>query len=92
MDSVLSTIRRLFKDRSGRVVLAQKPNLALTVWAIATIVGKVSANDTILRSANSVAFVAIVIWAIQEIFQGVNYFRKSLGLMILVVNIYFSFS
>ena len=68
-----------FKDKSGKVVLMQPPNLTIIGWAISTIISKLTHSQLIAWIGS--AF--LVVWALQELFSGVNYFRRLLGLIVL---------
>ena len=75
---------RTFRDRDGNIVIAQKPNLPLLVWLIATLLGLLITGGNIHRGLDALAFGSLFTWAWQELFQGVNYFRRSLGLVVLL--------
>lgn len=74
---------KCFKDTSGKVVLAQKINFPITVWAVSTAINWIF--DGILGNISGViAFGALFTWAWLELFEGVNYFRRGLGFIVLV--------
>ncbi len=75
---------RTFRDSDGKIVLAQAPNLPLIVWLVATLLKLVLTSGKIYTGLDLVAFGSLFTWAWQELFQGVNYFRRALGLMALV--------
>lgn len=76
---------RFFRDSEGRIVIAQMPNLPVMVGVVATILQFILPNGTTIQTvAELVAFGALFTWAWQELFQGVNYFRRSLGLVSLL--------
>lgn len=76
---------KIWRDKRGHVVIFQMPNVPLYAWlafSIATMVlprGQ-AANVTWWLSEASLA-----IWASLEIFKGVNYFRRGLGLVVLIL-------
>jgi hypothetical protein len=78
----------LFKDAEGKVQIIQWPNLPLTTYLVAVILGKIFDQGTIHSVVRVVGFGALFTWAWLEIFQGVNYFRRFLGLIVLVFAIY----
>jgi hypothetical protein len=80
-----SLFDRTFKDDEGNLAIAQKPNLPIIVWLSATLLSFLPLNMTLVSALNILAFGAIFTWAWLELFQGVNYFRRSLGLIVLVV-------
>lgn len=78
---------KIFKDKNGRVILGQKPNLPLVVWFASLILQKVS-SDNLQSLYELISFGAIFTWAWLEIFQGVNYFRRILGLVVMFITLY----
>jgi hypothetical protein len=75
---------RVFKDDSGQVVLAQTPNLPLIVWGITSLLMIIFTTGKTHTGLESIAFGALFTWAWEELFQGVNYFRRALGLLVIV--------
>jgi hypothetical protein len=72
---------KCFRDRHGRVVLAQMPNLPLIVWLVATLATRPLLGKWELL-ARAIATGAIFTWAWLELFDGDNYFRRALGLVV----------
>lgn len=75
---------RTFRDREGKIVIAQPPNLPILVGVAATLLALVLPSGKLQTGVDLVAFGALFTWAWLELFQGVNYFRRSLGLVALV--------
>ncbi|MBV8887425.1 MAG: hypothetical protein JO235_25985 [Chroococcidiopsidaceae cyanobacterium CP_BM_RX_35] len=75
---------RTFRDSEGKIVIAQPPNLPILVGVAATLLELVLPGGGLQTGVNLVAFGALFTWAWLEVFQGVNYFRRSLGLITLV--------
>lgn len=75
---------RTFRDGNGNLVIAQKPNLPILVWLTATLLGLLITSGNIHRGLDAIAFGSLFTWAWLELFQGVNYFRRSLGLIVLL--------
>ncbi|MFE4106641.1 hypothetical protein [Almyronema epifaneia] len=78
---------RTFRDDEGNLAIAQKPNLPILVWLAATLLKQLPTNDNLQVVLAAIAFGALFTWAWMELFQGVNYFRRSLGLMALLAAI-----
>lgn len=74
---------RTWKDKNGRIAVWQMPNPWLIGWAVLTTLSLLFTARTadILSAAGSVS---LVVWALFEIFKGINYFRRALGLLILI--------
>ncbi|GAB4384414.1 MAG: hypothetical protein Kow00121_47850 [Elainellaceae cyanobacterium] len=75
---------RTFRDSEGNIVIVQAPNLPVLVGLAATILQFVLPSGNMQTTFTLVAFGALFTWAWQELFAGVNYFRRSLGLITLV--------
>jgi hypothetical protein len=73
-----------FRDSAGNIVLAQKPNLPLLVWIGVTLLKLLFTSGNIYLGLDAIAFGSLFTWAWQELFQGVNYFRRTLGLIVLI--------
>lgn len=72
-----------FYDKNHKLIIWQRPNLPLFVWVISSLLSHMAEGniDTALRV---VAFGALFTWAWLEAFSGVNYFRRTLGIIVLV--------
>jgi hypothetical protein len=77
---------RVWKDKRGQVVIWQMPNFWLIAWAVLDIASLVTNGRTsnILWWAGTID---LGIWAVLEIIMGTNYFRRLLGLIILLLAI-----
>jgi hypothetical protein len=75
---------RTFRDSQGQIVLAQMPNLPILVWLTATLLKLIPTNSNIHIGLDALAFGSLFTWAWLELFQGVNYFRRVLGLVVLL--------
>lgn len=75
---------RTFRDSEGNIVIAQMPNLPLLVGLATTILQFILPVGKLQSGADLIAFGALFTWAWQEVFEGVNYFRRALGLIVLV--------
>jgi hypothetical protein len=75
---------KIFRDSNGEIVIAQIPNLPIIVWAVASLLQLIFPTGEIKTGLDVVAFGSLFTWAWLELFQGVNYFRRTLGLVVLV--------
>jgi hypothetical protein len=85
-DPKRKVLRWLFEDRrTGRIVVAQWPNIPLGVWIAASaanwLAGPGGGWGTALRVIGTVA---LLFWAVDEIVRGVNPWRRILGAVVLV--------
>jgi hypothetical protein len=75
---------KIFRDREGKVVLAQIPNLPIIVWIVASLLQLIFTTGKVNIGLEAIAFGSLFTWAWEELFQGVNYFRRALGLLVLI--------
>ncbi|WP_103666262.1 hypothetical protein [Pseudanabaena sp. BC1403] len=75
---------KVFRDNEGKIVLAQMPNLPLIVWIVASLLKLIFTTGKISIGLEVLAFGSLFTWAWEELFQGVNYFRRALGILVLV--------
>jgi hypothetical protein len=80
----MTWLDRTFRDREGNIVIAQVPNLPILVGVTATLLHFVLPSEEMQTMFGLIGFGALFTWAWQELFAGVNYFRRSLGLIGLV--------
>ena len=75
----------LFRNReTGEITIAQAPNASLIVFLVATLVKVVfDPAGNVGRGVTIVSRGALAIWALDEIFRGVNPFRRLLGGVVL---------
>lgn len=75
---------RTFRDSEGNIVIFQMPNLPSLLGSAAALLYFVLPSGKIQTAFALIAFGTLFTWAWQELFEGVNYFRRSLGLLGLV--------
>jgi hypothetical protein len=75
---------KIFRDSDGNIVIAQMPNLPIIVWITASLLKLVFPTGEINTGLDALAFGSLFTWAWLELFQGVNYFRRALGLGVLI--------
>lgn len=75
-----------FRDRhTGRIVIAQWPNLWLWIFIAASLVEMVVGTVTPIGiAARIVAMLFLVVWAGDELLRGVNPWRRCLGAAVLI--------
>jgi hypothetical protein len=74
---------RIWRNRRGEVVIFQTPNLWLIAWVVLTCVSVLASSRTIANTFWWLSCAVLTIWALLEVFKGVNYFRRLLGLFVL---------
>ena len=75
---------KTWRDRRGRVVVWQMPNVWLIGWAVLTTVVALLIAGRVADVLSWLAQASLAVWCFLEIFRGVNYFRRGLGLLVLV--------
>lgn len=75
---------RLFRDSTGEIVIAQSPNLPVLIWVAATLLKLVVKTGQVKIALDLLAFGSLSYWSFLEISQGVNYFRRDLGVIVAI--------
>ena len=78
---------RIWRDSDGKVVLWQMPNIWLVVWLVADVASFLLGHGKLESALHWIGSGALIIWALLEIFQGVNYFRRALGAIVLLATL-----
>ena len=75
---------KTFRDSEGNIVIAQPPNLPLLVGITATVLELIVKSGNIHTGLDAIAFGCLFTWAWLELFDCVSYFRRALGLLVLI--------
>jgi hypothetical protein len=75
---------KIFHDDRGNLVIIQPPNLPILVWGVTTLLKLVVKSGGIYSVLDTIAFGSLFTWAWLELFDGVNYFRRAIGLVVLI--------
>jgi hypothetical protein len=75
---------RLFRDGTGEIVIGQPPNLPIVIWVSATLLKLVFKTGQVNIALDLLAFSSLLYWSFLEITQGANYFRRDLGVVVLI--------
>lgn len=76
---------RFWHDKHGNFVVWQKPNVFLWIWIIALVLAIVFGHNVITKWLGIIGGISIIIWAALEVGWGVNYFRRTLGALVLLL-------
>lgn len=79
----------MFRDRTtGKIVIGQNPNVLLGLFLVALAVryglALFDTSHHVQRIASFVMFGFLSLWALDELFRGVNPFRRFLGAGVLI--------
>lgn len=78
-------LKNMFLDANGRLVIAQMPNPPILLACLFILLGILPGLNNILTSLfSALAHGFVFVWAYLEIVSGVNYFRRFLGLIVLI--------
>lgn len=69
------------------MTIAQFPNWQIITAALAFVVSRMS-QGIIQSIATSIFFAAAIIWAYEEMYNGVNWFRRTLGSVVMLYLLY----
>jgi hypothetical protein len=69
-----------FKDKHGKVVLVQPPNLPIIGWFGFSVINFFVHSPQLAWLATALLFT----WAFMELYLGASHFRRLLGLIVLV--------
>jgi hypothetical protein len=77
------------RDRTtGRIVVAQWPNAALVVWAVAAVTTRLGLFPDRADEIRWAGAGALIAWAADELVRGDSPFRRGLGLVVLGWQVY----
>lgn len=88
MKQKMSLWDKFWKDSQGRQGIIQPANFPLIAWAVLTIASKIMPHGSARSIVEFAAFIFLVIWSSLEAVNGVSYFRRALGFIILFLSIY----
>jgi hypothetical protein len=78
---------RIWRNRRGDIVIWQTPNIWLIAWVILTCVSLFASSHSMANIVWWLSSAVLATWALLEIFKGVNYFRRGLGLVVLLMTV-----
>jgi hypothetical protein len=78
---------KFWRDHHGSMVVFQMPNVWLIAWLVLEVVSLLVASHRVEIVSWWLATAALAVWALLEIFQGVNYFRRLLGLIVALLTL-----
>jgi hypothetical protein len=87
MKTTQNLIQKFFTGKNGKVVIWQTPNILLLGWLVFMILAKMLSQGDLKTGAQYLSFGLILIWAFMEILRGDSYFRRGLGLVVLILTV-----
>jgi len=79
---------KLFRDKNGKIVIGQLPNIPIIGWFVFYILSILEFLKEYSQLSSSISTAFLFTWAYLELTQGVNYFRRILGAIAIIFIIY----
>ena len=83
MELLAKLLNKFVRDKKGRVVVWQTPNVPLLGWA-ACRMGAFAVDGHLKATLEYVGTAFLLVWAYLEIIQGASYFRRAVGLLVFI--------
>ena len=77
-------IDKVFRDKKHKLVIVQSPNLPIISFLLFSLLSLFFRNGNTAYFVRALSFGSLFTWCWLEIFQGVNLFRRMLGLFVLI--------
>ena len=83
----MRTVHLLFRDERDRIVVWQPPNIPIVGWIVFMLLARLATDSDLGTAFGHISTAFLFTWGYLELFQGVNYFRRLLGLVMLLITI-----
>jgi len=77
-------MKNVFKTKEGKIVVAQAPNPPIILWFLFLLLSRAPFDQALQGLFELLSFASLFTWAYLEITDGVNTFRRLLGVGVLV--------
>jgi len=74
---------KFWKDADGHYVIWQRPNIWLIGWVVLTVIS-LFFTGRMADILSGIGSAALIVWALLEVFKGDSYFRRLLGIVVLI--------
>jgi hypothetical protein len=78
-------VKRFFQDKDGHVILWQAPNFLLSSWIVLKTIEILLDAGRLKTGFERFSTAVLFTWAYYELTKGVDMFRKTLGITVLVI-------
>lgn len=82
--NIAKALKLFFRNKDGQIVIWQWPNIPIYGWLTFKFLSIVT-PESLQTGFGLVSNAFLFTWAYLEITQGVNYFRKSLGFIVIIL-------
>jgi len=79
---------KFFRDKEGNIIIGQLPNIPIIGWFLFYILSILDFLNDYSQLFSSISTAFLFTWAYLEFTQGVNYFRRILGAIVIIFIIY----
>jgi hypothetical protein len=79
-----SILSYFFKDKHGKVVIIQWPNIPLWTWIFSKLLGQLLPSGVLASGIEKLGSAAIFVWAYLEATAGESKFRRTIGVIVLL--------
>ncbi len=73
-----------WKDKKGNLAIWQTPNIPLILWFVSMVLAQLLQNGHVKSGILFISGAALFTWAYLEITDGESYFRRLLGILVLM--------
>jgi hypothetical protein len=83
----MNHIVSFFKDRHGKWAIIQFPNPLLLTWIVLIAVSLLVTDDTLKNSVDQLKNTILFAWAYLEFIKGISSFRRTLGVVVMIMTV-----
>ena len=76
---------RFWNNKNGEFVVWQRPNPLLWIWIVTVVLGLFLPAGDLAGAVSLIGKIAIVMWGLLEVLWGASYFRRLLGLGVVLL-------
>lgn len=88
----MNVIKSFFRDKNGKTVVWQWPNLPLFSWLVFKLLSLIIATESLQNGFRSISTASLFVWSYLEISDGATMFRRSVGILVFAMIIFGYFS
>jgi hypothetical protein len=78
-------LEKFITDKNGKIILGQPPNLPIIGWFVCMVVSFILPVGFLKNGFMNLSGAFLFLWSYLEITEGVSYFRRFLGVIVLSV-------
>lgn len=78
-------IKKVCTDKNSKPVICQTPNVPLITWIFFKLLSLANFGQSSKTNLGYIATGALLVWSLEELFQGLNFWRRALGFTVTAV-------